>query len=661
MNILNTLKGWFDSEILHKHPSQNSSSDQGGSVHAASSAFAHHSNAHPNNTHSLISKSGLDSLLASVKNTVHQQSEQLTTAATDMGKKLTRESNEAISSVFSSVKSALAKQTSRLKNPANTNSGQSIPTNTNQTSDSTPSSANLNTVNHTDTNTDSAFSSISNIVSTSATTILNQGKDKVHRSLEILKKERHITPALISFYEKGVAAIKSKTSNASDGTATATDAANNSMARDDYSRKDNLNLNTANPITTPEKTEPFKFHPASTETSTASQPSIGEINQTASSASKLESVASIPKHDIGAVEQKPETITKVDFQEKESPIPLSSPSTEKTDNVTVQDITNQASTATTQPLPTDEQTQFKTTHPDSVQDVLTTENTSNPATITADETPQKPADKSTFRILIPLLLLLSALFAIWRLGLFNEKGFNFNDKDAVVQQPVATELQHNNSVTNPELIEQTVVVEPVRQIATNPLNKESSSPQVDAKTSNQVVSVKPSDITTEPSKSIQTEKVAIPQQEVLTQSPLVSETQPLTDLAPPIARLQSFIQSTNQLPAVFTLYGLRFEQGSSQYRSTSANIITDLAAVLKANPSVQIRLESHTDTRGKAETNMELTEARANEVKSQLVNLSVDPARIIALGMGEEKPIDGNFEEAWRSRNRRVNVVVTAR
>ena len=54
--------------------------------------------------------------------------------------------------------------------------------------------------------------------------------------------------------------------------------------------------------------------------------------------------------------------------------------------------------------------------------------------------------------------------------------------------------------------------------------------------------------------------------------------------------------------------------------------------ILKQYPDLTIELTSHTDTRGTAEYNMELSERRSESSKSYLVLLGIDASRIITKG-----------------------------
>lgn len=70
------------------------------------------------------------------------------------------------------------------------------------------------------------------------------------------------------------------------------------------------------------------------------------------------------------------------------------------------------------------------------------------------------------------------------------------------------------------------------------------------------------------------------------------------------------------------------------------------------------QIEGHTDSEGVDEYNRNLSERRARRVIDYLAStFKIDRQRMLAVGMGEGKPIAENDSEAGRSRNRRVQIV----
>lgn len=88
-------------------------------------------------------------------------------------------------------------------------------------------------------------------------------------------------------------------------------------------------------------------------------------------------------------------------------------------------------------------------------------------------------------------------------------------------------------------------------------------------------------------------------------------------------------------------------------------IVERQAALLMRSPSLNVRIDGHTDERGTREYNLALGDRRSNSVKDYLVALGVDPARVSTVSYGEERPaVLGSDEGAW-AKNRRAVTVVT--
>ncbi len=62
-----------------------------------------------------------------------------------------------------------------------------------------------------------------------------------------------------------------------------------------------------------------------------------------------------------------------------------------------------------------------------------------------------------------------------------------------------------------------------------------------------------------------------------------------------------------------------------------------LVDLLKSNGNVKIELSSHTDSRGKAEYNLELSKKRALQAKKFMITHGISPTRILTRGYGETK------------------------
>lgn len=86
--------------------------------------------------------------------------------------------------------------------------------------------------------------------------------------------------------------------------------------------------------------------------------------------------------------------------------------------------------------------------------------------------------------------------------------------------------------------------------------------------------------------------------------------------------------------------------------------LDQIATVLVEYPELKVRIEGHTDNSGRDETNLALSQKRAEAVMEALVQRGVAGERLTALGIGEARPIASNESQAGRSQNRRVEIYV---
>lgn len=109
---------------------------------------------------------------------------------------------------------------------------------------------------------------------------------------------------------------------------------------------------------------------------------------------------------------------------------------------------------------------------------------------------------------------------------------------------------------------------------------------------------------------------------------------------------------------VVTLGDVLFASGQTTLVEGGRSSLEEVVDLLQTEPDKKIRVEGHTDSLGDADTNLLLSEQRAQAVLEALVSLGVASDRISALGMGEDFPIASNEDEDGRARNRRVDVIL---
>ena len=98
-----------------------------------------------------------------------------------------------------------------------------------------------------------------------------------------------------------------------------------------------------------------------------------------------------------------------------------------------------------------------------------------------------------------------------------------------------------------------------------------------------------------------------------------------------------------------------FETGSAVIKRKSFSLLRQIAQVLRGHAELEeIIIEGYTDSRGNDKRNLELSQARADAVKTFLVNQGIPEKRLVAIGFGEERPIASNKTSRGREANRRV-------
>ena len=108
-------------------------------------------------------------------------------------------------------------------------------------------------------------------------------------------------------------------------------------------------------------------------------------------------------------------------------------------------------------------------------------------------------------------------------------------------------------------------------------------------------------------------------------------------------------------PKRIVLHGIKFDTASARIKSESYSILeANLAGLQETNRPIVI--EGHTDAQGGDAYNQNLSEERAQSVKTFFVQRGVSSSRITAVGMGENSPMSTNETAGGRARNRRIEI-----
>ena len=102
-----------------------------------------------------------------------------------------------------------------------------------------------------------------------------------------------------------------------------------------------------------------------------------------------------------------------------------------------------------------------------------------------------------------------------------------------------------------------------------------------------------------------------------------------------------------------------FDTDKATIQPRSFSLLDEIASVLRGRPTMTVRIEGHTDSRGTRAHNLKLSQARADSVRQHFVGLGIEQQRMESRGYGPDQPIETNKTAAGREKNRRVEFIIT--
>jgi len=128
------------------------------------------------------------------------------------------------------------------------------------------------------------------------------------------------------------------------------------------------------------------------------------------------------------------------------------------------------------------------------------------------------------------------------------------------------------------------------------------------------------------------------------------------------ARLQAELDALKAKPTerglVLTLGDVLFDTGKAQLNSGAARKLDQLAQFLTEHSDRRVQIEGFTDSVGTDSYNLDLSQRRADAVRSALRGRGIDAARITTQGYGKEFAVASNADSGGRQLNRRVEVTI---
>ena len=128
------------------------------------------------------------------------------------------------------------------------------------------------------------------------------------------------------------------------------------------------------------------------------------------------------------------------------------------------------------------------------------------------------------------------------------------------------------------------------------------------------------------------------------------------------ARLQAEVDALKAKPTdrglVLTLGDVLFDTGKAELNSGASRKLDQLSQFLTDHPDRRLQIDGFTDSVGTDSYNLDLSQRRADAVKSALLSRGIDSSRIGTQGYGKAFPVASNTDSGGRQLNRRVEVVI---
>jgi outer membrane protein OmpA-like peptidoglycan-associated protein len=114
-------------------------------------------------------------------------------------------------------------------------------------------------------------------------------------------------------------------------------------------------------------------------------------------------------------------------------------------------------------------------------------------------------------------------------------------------------------------------------------------------------------------------------------------------------------RETEPIESKIAFKSLEFESGKANILPSMYDDLSKLGNFLVDHPGMRITISGHTDSEGRADANLRLSQARADAIRDYLINeYKIQPERVIAIGYGGTRPIVDERTEEDRRLNRRV-------
>jgi OOP family OmpA-OmpF porin len=128
------------------------------------------------------------------------------------------------------------------------------------------------------------------------------------------------------------------------------------------------------------------------------------------------------------------------------------------------------------------------------------------------------------------------------------------------------------------------------------------------------------------------------------------------ELAITVADLSGDLAASLAKNCHLPLYGITFEFNKATLRPESESTLQRVVGALQGRAALNVEVQGHTDNVGDDAYNMQLSQARADAVRTWLASHGIAPARMTARGYGRNQPVADNATDGGRAKNRRVEL-----
>jgi len=122
----------------------------------------------------------------------------------------------------------------------------------------------------------------------------------------------------------------------------------------------------------------------------------------------------------------------------------------------------------------------------------------------------------------------------------------------------------------------------------------------------------------------------------------------------PIASIPTADECEAGIAQIISAGKISFEPGSATIDSSTLSTMDKIAELLKTCGKIRLEIQGHTDSQGREEMNLKLSQSRAQSVLNELRARRILTSSFSAKGYGESLPLQDNKTEEGREANRRI-------